>query len=564
MAKSLFERVRSSRLVDPVRGSVLWDAARATKDSLSDTARMTQDHAIAVRSTRSVPSAKRVPGIVTTSEAHWRTTRPLLDRDVYVHNFELLVSVLDGAGVQWWWVDPVGHRGRRVVAVHAEDAMRVRLALVDAARSATHGAAWRITDALDRRPHYALAGTIGWEDGLAESGVWRVGECLKFTGCERNLGLSHGCDLEFWQTDDVDGTVTAPRENRAARILGASAATLVTAEREGRQVLVPQVFEQSVLEDIEFPIDAVYTWVDGADPTWLARKARATGAEDSLELHAEAVDPARFRSRDELMYSLRALDDFAPWIRHVYLVTDQQVPQWLDVENPRITVVDHRDIFPDDGRLPVFNSNAIISRIHHIEGLSEHFLFMNDDVMLTRPVKPEQFFTGSGIALVSPSKNRRPFIEPSVDHEPHLNITANIRSLMQDATGLNVSRAIKHTPHPMLRSVLYEQEETFAEAYERTTRSQFRHHEDIVADQLHHYYAQATGRAVPGQLMYTYLNVLDDSFIPVFNGFALKRDRDAICVNDAPVPGATPIPDEFVQTFLDNYFPAPSQFERTA
>src|SRR5699024_12747786 len=90
----------------------------------------------------------------------------------------------------------------------------------------------------------------------------------------------------------------------------------------------------------------------------------------------------------------------------------------------------------------------------------------------------------------------------------------------------------------------------------------FRYHDDIVADQLHHYYAQATARAVPGRLGYVYLNVLDDSFLPVFNGFAQKRDRDAMCVNDAPVPGATPIDDGFVQRFLDDFFPAPSQFER--
>ncbi|MGP9709608.1 hypothetical protein [Brachybacterium sp. AOP24-D1-21] len=58
------------------------------------------------------------------------------------------------------------------------------------------------------------------------------------------------------------------------------------------------------------------------------------------------------------------------------------------------------------------------------------------------------------------------------------------------------------------------------------------------------------------------MNVLDDSFRPVFNGFAKKRDRDAMCVNDAPVPGATPLPEEFVRSFLDDFYPAPSQFER--
>lgn len=562
MAKNSFERVRSSRLMDPVRGTPAWDAARALRASAAQLGSGASRFASVARSTRSVPRRARGPEIVTAQNMHWRQVPARLDREVYDHNLELVVSVLESHGIPWWWVDGVGHRGRRVIAVHRGSAPAVRAALVDAARSSAHGAAWRITDALVPRPHYALAGHVDWAGGLESSGVWRIAEALTFAGRARQLGLAYGCDIEFWETDPDDGTMTAPRENRGARILDAEAARLVPAERQGRPVRTPAVFEQPMLEDVLFPIDVVYTWVDGADPAWLARKAAALGESAPPQLHAEATDPARFRSRDELMYSLRSLDDFAPWVRHIHLVTDGQVPSWLDTDNERLTVVDHRDIFPDDDRLPVFNSNAIISRLHHIDGLSEHFIYLNDDVMLTRPVLPEQFFTASGIALVSPSNNRRPFIEPSVAHEPHLNLTANIRRLMQDATGRNVSRAIKHTPHPMRRSVLYELEETFAEAYEATTRSRFRHHDDIVADQLHHYYAQATARAVPGRLGYVYLNVLDDSFLPVFNGFAQKRDRDAMCVNDAPVPGATPIDDGFVQRFLDDFFPAPSQFER--
>lgn len=561
MAMNLFERVRSSRAADPVRNTAAWDAARAVRDSLRRSGRRTRDYAAITRSTGSVPHSALGPQIETVGNAHWHRVPAVLDREVYRRNFVLITSALEAHDISWWWVDGVGHRGRRVVAVAHQHKTRVREALLDAARTADGGAAWRITDAMTRGPHYALAGHVGWADGLGDSGAWRVAEVLAFEGCSRRLGLGYGCDIEFWETDSDDGTITAPRENRAARLLDHEAAHLVAAERDGQNVFVPAVFEQAMLEDVLFPIDAVYTWVDGADPAWLERKARVTGESVVPALHAEATDPARFRSRDELMYSLRSLDDFAPWIRHIYLVTDQQVPEWLDTTNDRITIVDHRDIFPDDGRLPVYNSNAIISRLHHIDGLSEHFLYMNDDVMFTRPVLPEQFFTGSGIALVSPSNNRRPFIEPSVEREPHLNLTANIRGLMQDATGRNVSRAIKHTPHPMLRSLLFELEETFAEAYEATTRSRFRHHEDIVADQLHHYYAQATGRAVPGTLGYTYLNVLDESFVPVFNGFAKKRDRDAMCVNDAPVPEASPIDDEFVQSFLEEFFPAASQFE---
>src|SRR5699024_12381344 len=103
-------------------------------------------------------------------------------------------------------------------------------------------------------------------------------------------------------------------------------AQLVSAEREGQTVQIPAALDQLMLEDIAFPIDVVYTWVDGADPAWLARKAEASGEGPAPVLHAEATDPARFRSRDWLRYSLRSLDDHAPWVRNIFLVTDQQVP----------------------------------------------------------------------------------------------------------------------------------------------------------------------------------------------------------------------------------------------
>ena len=549
--------------MDPVRGTLIWNEARRVRDGARSMGQRVHDATGSAHSTQGIPAAACGPELEHVKGIYRRIIPPVLDREIYRRNFELLTDVLDGAGIEWWWVDSVGHRGRRAIGVAEEDRDTVRGALVAAARGTATGGAWRITDALARSPHYALAGHIDRDSGLRESGAWRFAEVCAFEGHERTLGLSHGCDLEFWKTDEETGTVTAPRENRAAKVLDRAEAKLVSSERDGRQVKIPAALDQLMLEDITFPIDVVYTWVDGADPRWLARKAEVSGEGAAPVLHAEATDPARFRSRDELRYSLRSLDDHAPWVRNIFLVTDQQVPAWLNTEDPRITVVDHRDIFPDDGRLPVFNSNAIISRLHHIEGLSEHFLYFNDDVMLTRPVLPQQFFTASGIALVSPSNNRRPFVAPSVAHEPHLNLTANIRKLMVEATGRTASRAIKHTPHPMLRSVLYELEEKFPEAYDRTTRSRFRHHEDVVADQLHHYYAQATGRAVPGTLGYIYLNVLDDSFVPVFNGFAEKRDRDAMCVNDAPVPGATPIDNTFVAQFLDSLFPAPCDFEKS-
>ncbi|WGT47040.1 stealth family protein [Tessaracoccus lacteus] len=378
------------------------------------------------------------------------------------------------------------------------------------------------------------------------------------------VGEEYGCGLEIWRRENEAGVdyMLGPRENRASRQLAPDDFRLQPAQWHGVPCSTPAALGRRMLDDVDFPIDVVYTWVDGDDPDWLSRRAAAMAESEGVPYHPEATMESRFTSRDELKYSLRSLDYFAPWVRRIYLVTDRQVPSWLDTENPRIRVVDHREIFRSEAYLPSFNSNAIISNIHHIEGLAEHYIYINDDVFLGCWLRPQRFFLGSGVALVSPANNRRKFGPATSNDEPHFNLTRNMRTLLQEAFGLTISRAIKHTPHPQLRSVNHELEERFREAYVQTWGHAFRHHSDIVADQLHHYFAQLTGRAVPGNLKYTYVNLKDRSHAPRLERLML-RDREVFCLNDAPVPDQVPIDPDEVQRFLDAYYPVPSTFELT-
>nr|XP_031827521.1 N-acetylglucosamine-1-phosphotransferase subunits alpha/beta isoform X2 [Nomia melanderi] len=103
-----------------------------------------------------------------------------------------------------------------------------------------------------------------------------------------------------------------------------------------------------------------------------------------------------FSDKDELRYSLRSLEMYAPWVRHVYIVTNGQIPSWLDMDNPRVTLVTHEDIFLNKSDLPTFSSPAIESHIHRIPGISDKFLYFNDDVMLGAEVWPEDFITQAG------------------------------------------------------------------------------------------------------------------------------------------------------------------------
>lgn len=112
-------------------------------------------------------------------------------------------------------------------------------------------------------------------------------------------------------------------------------------------------------------------------------------------LERDELAASRFADNDELRFSLRSIERYAPWIRHIYILTNGQIPAWLNLNHPKIRVVTHAHIFPNRSHLPTFSSPAIESHLHEIAGLSEHFLYFNDDVLLGKPIYPDDFFTCS-------------------------------------------------------------------------------------------------------------------------------------------------------------------------
>ena len=146
----------------------------------------------------------------------------------------------------------------------------------------------------------------------------------------------------------------------------------------------------TITTEEEYDVDLVYLWCDGNDPEFAERKNYWLKQENK-EPNLQAAASGRFEQVDELKYSLRSAEQYLPWLRHIYIVTDRQVPSWLDTENPKITVVDHSEIIPRK-YLPVFNSNAIEAAIYKIPGLSEHFLLANDDTFVNRPLTRGFFF----------------------------------------------------------------------------------------------------------------------------------------------------------------------------
>lgn len=130
-------------------------------------------------------------------------------------------------------------------------------------------------------------------------------------------------------------------------------------------------------------IDFVITWVDDSDEEWLREKKNYLPETDT--------DPKRFRDWDLLKYWFRGVEKFAPWVNKIHFITWGHLPEFLNLEHPKLNIVKHEDYLKEE-YLPTFNSNAIELSMHKIKDLSEHFVYFNDDTFLIKKTIPEDFF----------------------------------------------------------------------------------------------------------------------------------------------------------------------------
>lgn len=313
-----------------------------------------------------------------------------------------------------------------------------------------------------------------------------------------------------------------------------------------------------------YPVDIVYTWVDGSDPVWRQKKdfwLRQYGK----PLPSYADNPARYRDRNELKYSLRSVEKYLPWARRIYIVTDGQTPEWLNTDHPQIKIIDHKEILPADA-LPLFNSAAIETGLANIPELAEHFIYFNDDMFINKPLQKDFFFDEKGdpiiyaenlktkdvLKLIEQNKERmwaKQWLTPSL--------------LMQKTFGGELFFIIdNHAPTAYRKSYFLDGQKTFAKQFADTAHSKFREENDLsrmVLTLLDFYKKRTTvkinyqpvtgyGCKPAGMLIYEnfdYFNVYDPCIF---------------CLNDFETISEAAL--QQTQQVLRRRFPQPSHFEK--
>jgi hypothetical protein len=250
----------------------------------------------------------------------------------------------------------------------------------------------------------------------------------------------------------------------------------------------------------EFLIDAVITWVDGNDNNHQQKMNKYL--DDSKNINSKTFR-TRFDQVNEIEFAVKSIIKFAPYIKNIFIVTDNQIPPFLENYNkqkvdsqPTITVVDHKVIFSEfNSLLPVFNCRPIETLVYKIPSLSEHFIYFNDDFSLLKKTTPSDFFVDGFPVLRGEWKP----LDENIFHKKVINGVLRLfgkesrdkkygykRGQQNAARALGFDSYFKldHTPAPIRKSSLKNYFQSHLEMQDRNIRHRFRNPEQYVLQSL--------------------------------------------------------------------------------
>lgn len=337
--------------------------------------------------------------------------------------------------------------------------------------------------------------------------------------------------------------------------------TLATVRTHDLAVPGERALAQTASPEAE-PIDIVITTVDGSDPAWQEKFNAVMSARAGGAALAKTVNAARFTHHDELRFVLRSIHYYAPYVRKIHIVTDAQCPRWLDTDHPRINLVDHKDII-DPQYLPTFNSDGIESCLWKIPGLSERFVYFNDDMLLTAPTSRHTFYTSNGLSKLYASPRSIPAMPAARAGSYTMHAHLQSADALEKRGYGRPSVKFRHAPYVARKSLLEAMEAEFADELAQTRSSPFRSEASFATISfLYLNYVLAIGQGVLSEERYQYIDVALEDWKERLLRACSRTDVTFACVNEAQ-DAADDSLDEFLAGILSSRFPSIAPWERS-
>ncbi|EGG19013.1 putative glycophosphotransferase [Cavenderia fasciculata] len=278
-------------------------------------------------------------------------------------------------------------------------------------------------------------------------------------------------------------------------------------------------------------IDAVYTWVNGSDPIHIEKRTQRSG-------NSRYSQPGNNRFRDlmGLKYSLRSLKKYAPWIRRVHVVADDQYPSWFDTNNDEINFIFHRDYFPNVEDVPTFNSNGIEANFFNLpdDQVADCFIYFNDDIFVGSPIEPKDFWDPVYGQAIYKSSWTAPQSKEKQQNIWHASVAYTNELLNREWEVDNSNRHYaSHGANFFNKKIFKDMQQLLPEEFKATARHPFRTAQDVQVPFLYlqmvqRYYATFTPRAINH-----YALIQDDlSKMKVEYKKILDRRPKTVCLND--------------------------------
>jgi hypothetical protein len=333
-------------------------------------------------------------------------------------------------------------------------------------------------------------------------------------------------------------------------------------------------------------IDFVVTWLDSSDPVWQEQY-------NTYRLKAKGdQSKARFRDMNFFHFWFRSVEKYAPWVNKVYLITNGKFPDWINPNNPKLVLVRHEDYIPKEC-LPTFNSCTIELNMHRIKGLSEHFVYFNDDILVNCPVSPDYFFKSglpcdlnketcfnvpifsrkerfdismsmlADLGIVNAHSDRWKTVcqSPWRWFGPHLGIKGLVMSCVLMKQRLFVGFSNFHSEQAFLRSTfeeVWEKEPAFLES------SCTRFREEVIANPyVFRYWQLANNRFYPKKRRSYAFHLTDRSAVGDIEKALFGTDYATICINDTSFLSEEDFSYSMnrIREMLEKKFPKKSSFE---
>lgn len=295
-------------------------------------------------------------------------------------------------------------------------------------------------------------------------------------------------------------------------------------------------------------MDAVILYVDMDDSNWRLEHDKYC---------AYNCHTIRFRDWGFLKYVMRGIDTYMPFIDRIHLVVmmDSQVPEW--VNRDKVNIVYHEDIIPKN-LLPLFNSASIEMFIHKIPGLSEEFIYFNDDFFPTNSLEYHDFFDGNG-NIYNEMK------DTGLRDGYYLRSTIFSTQLAAAISGKEIEENYwmvpQHTMAPMIRSsqeYVFKQLENILIASVSKFRTSQNTHQYLFTNYLY-FNNKVIERGLPFKMLFTVSTTIDEVETTFFD-----ENIKTLCLNDwGDFEGMTYDESrDALSVIMEKKYPNKSQYEK--